>query len=93
MLVVNADRNIKVVDLASLKEVFALPESDPVTSICVSRTSAQVLVNIAAYNFANRKNIPTQSNKEKKTWRNLRGRGDPLEKTCDEAHVSQILES
>jgi WD40 repeat protein len=46
MIVVNSDRHIKVIDLASLAEVYNLPESDAVTSICVSRTCAQVLVNI-----------------------------------------------
>jgi len=48
LLVVNADRNIKVIDLQTRKDVFALPESDPVTSICASRLSNQVLVNISA---------------------------------------------
>jgi len=47
MIVVNSDRNIKVIDISSRRELFALPESDAVTSICVSSLREEVLVNIA----------------------------------------------
>jgi len=48
MLVVNSDRNIKVIDLATKKDAFSLPESDAVTSICSSKLGNQFLANISS---------------------------------------------
>jgi len=48
MLVVNSDKNIKVIDLGAKKDVFSLPESDAVTSICSSKLGNQFLANISS---------------------------------------------
>mmetsp|Transcript_35390 Transcript_35390/g.87958 ORF Transcript_35390/g.87958 Transcript_35390/m.87958 type:complete len:620 (-) Transcript_35390:32-1891(-) len=47
MLVVTSEKSIKVIDLHSKRELFSLPESDPVTSVTVSSIADQVLVNIS----------------------------------------------
>lgn len=47
MIVVDSDRNLKIIDICSHKELLALPESDVVTSVCTSRLREEVLVNIA----------------------------------------------
>jgi WD40 repeat protein len=47
MLVVNSDRNLKVIDIMAQREICALPESEPVTSVCVSQIRDEVLVNVA----------------------------------------------
>jgi WD40 repeat protein len=47
MVVVNSDRNLKVFDVFSRRELFTLPESDAVTSLHVSQLREEVLVNIA----------------------------------------------
>jgi len=47
MLVVNSDRNLKVINLLTRRELFTLPESDAVTSVCASQLRDEVLVNIS----------------------------------------------
>lgn len=47
MLVVNSDRNLKVIDIMGRRELPALPEGDAVTSFCASQLRDEVLVNIA----------------------------------------------
>merc|ERR1719188_2566362 len=47
MLVVDSNRNLKVFDIPSRRELPSLPESDAVTSVCSSRLREEVLVNIA----------------------------------------------
>ena len=47
VLVVDSDRGLKVLDVASRRELPPLPEGDAVTSVCASALREQVLVNIA----------------------------------------------
>lgn len=47
MVVVNSDRNLKVFDVSSRRELFSLPENDAVTSVHMSQLREDVLVNIA----------------------------------------------
>jgi len=47
LLVVDSDRNLKVLDVKSRRELPALPESDAVTSVCASRLRDELLVNVA----------------------------------------------
>jgi len=47
MLVVDSDRNLKVFDIDSRRELPGLPESDAVTSVCASQLREEVLVNVA----------------------------------------------
>lgn len=46
-VVVNSDRNLKVLDVISRRELPALPDGDAITSICASRLRDDVLVNVA----------------------------------------------
>eukprot|EP00929_Paragymnodinium_shiwhaense_P103200 TRINITY_DN66527_c0_g1_i2.p1 TRINITY_DN66527_c0_g1~~TRINITY_DN66527_c0_g1_i2.p1 ORF type:complete len:804 (-),score=158.26 TRINITY_DN66527_c0_g1_i2:313-2583(-) len=47
VLVINCDRRLKMFDVSGKRELAALPEGDPIMSICASRLRDDVLVNIA----------------------------------------------
>jgi len=49
LLVVDSDKGVKVFDVASRNVLMSLPESDAVTSICVSRLRDELLVNVAQH--------------------------------------------
>ncbi|CAK8987577.1 unnamed protein product [Durusdinium trenchii] len=49
LLVVDSEKSVKVFDLQSRNALVALPESDAVTSICVSRLRDELLVNVAQH--------------------------------------------
>lgn len=49
LLVVDSDKGVKVFDVQSRNAMISLPESDAVTSICVSRLRDELLVNVAQH--------------------------------------------
>lgn len=47
MLLVSSERNLKIIDMQSCRELPPLPEGDDVTSLCTSKLRDEVLVSVA----------------------------------------------